>query len=109
MNKWVDDGIIQKDAATVTDNALSGMKTGKHIAAVDATFKPGVEEIVEKNFGDREMVFAMISDPWVTTDGILSTLNAVSRASKNPEAAVEFLNYVNTDPVIYNLLCYGVE
>jgi ABC-type sugar transport system, periplasmic component len=107
--RWVQEGLIRKDAVTVSDNAVPDMKAGKCIAAINATFKPGVETLESGNFGNKEVVFAKLSDPYLATDSLVSSLNAISQTSKHPEEAMKFLNLVNTDKTLYNLLCFGVE
>ncbi len=109
MYRWVEEGIVRKDAVTVSDNAVPDMKAGKCIAAINATFKPGVETLESGNFGNKEVVFATLSDPYLATDSLVSSLNAISQTSKNPEVAMRLLNLVNTDATLYNLLCFGIE
>ncbi len=50
-----------------------------------------------------------ITEPVFTTKGVAATLMAVGKSSKYPEKALEVLNYVNTDPEVYNLLSFGIE
>lgn len=109
MYRWQEKGIVRQDAATVSDNAIPDIKAGKHIATVNATYKPGVEIIEQANFGGRDVEFILLSDPYTATDSLVSSLNAISRTSNNPEAAMKLLNLVNTDAKLYNLLCFGVE
>ncbi len=109
MYRWAQEGLVRKDAVTVADNAVPDMKAGKHIAAINATYKPGVETLESGNFGGKEVVFATLSEPYLATENLVSSLNAVSQTSKHPELAVQFLNLVNTDKDLYNLLCFGVE
>lgn len=109
MYRWEQEGLVRKDAVTVADNAVPDMKAGKHIAAINATYKPGVETLESGNFGGKEVVFATLSEPYLATENLVSSLNAVSQTSKHPELAVQFLNLVNTDKDLYNLLCFGVE
>ena len=33
----------------------------------------------------------------------------ISRTSKNPEKAFKFIELVNTDKDLYNLICFGIE
>jgi putative aldouronate transport system substrate-binding protein len=49
------------------------------------------------------------SDAWLTTGGIIATMNSVSRSSRHPEKAMEFLNLLNKDKYLYNLLIFGIE
>lgn len=109
MYKWQKEGLIRQDAATVTDNAVPDLKAGKSIAAVNPTFKPGADVLEKSNFGGRDVAFIMLSDPYMATDNFTCTMNAISRTSKHPELAMKFLNLVNTDKELYNLLCFGVK
>lgn len=109
MYRWQQEGLVRKDALTVADNAVPDMKAGKHIAAVNATFKPGVEVTEESNFGGKECIFIMLSDPYLATESLVSSLSSISRTSRHPEEAMKLLNLVNTDPDLYNLLILGVE
>lgn len=49
------------------------------------------------------------TDAFVDTTSSQGAMMAVSTASKNPERAMMFLNLLNTDPYVMNLLNYGVE
>ena len=109
IHRWAADGIVREDAAMVSNNGLEDMKAGTAIASVNAAFKPGVEAIEKSNFGGREVVFATLSDPWMTTESISSSINAVSAKSKHPEEAFRLLTLVNMDETLYNLLCFGIE
>lgn len=109
MYRWSQEGLVRKDAVTVSDNAVPDMKAGKHIAAINATYKPGVETIESANFGNKEVVFATLSEPYLATENLVSSLNAISQTSKNPEVAMKFLNLVNTDKTLFNMLCFGIE
>ena len=109
MYRWQQEGLVRQDAATVSDNAVPDMKAGKHIACVNATYKPGVETVESNNFGGKEVVVIPISEGYSATTSMVSSLNAISRTSKNPELAMKLLNLVNTDAKLYNLLCFGIE
>lgn len=109
MYRWTQEGLVRKDAVTVSDNAVPDMKAGKHVAAINATYKPGVETIESANFGNKEVVFATLSEPYLATENLVSSLNAISQTSKHPKEAMTFLNLVNTDKTLYNMLCFGIE
>ncbi|HHV10152.1 MAG TPA: ABC transporter substrate-binding protein [Clostridiales bacterium] len=109
MHRWSEDGIVRLDAALTPNNGLAGMKSGENIACVNPTFKPGADVTERSNFGGKEVVFAMLSDAWMTTESISSSQNAINRNTDHPETAFQLLKLVNTDPVLYNLLCFGIE
>lgn len=109
MHKWSKDGIIRQDAATVENNGFTEMKAGKHAANVAATYKPGADVTDKANFGGNDLEFAMLSEPYSATSSIVSSLNAISQTSKNPEVAMKFLELANTDATLFNMLALGIE
>ena len=45
----------------------------------------------------------------MSTAATIATLTSISTTCKNPELAMQFLNLINTDPVLYNMACFGIE
>lgn len=106
---WGQKGYIRPDASTVTDGSIpTDMKNGMYIAAFSGTYKPSSQEMNKLNYG-CELVDCLISDSWLPTSGITATMTAISRTSKHPDRAMEFLNLLNTDPYLYNLITQGIE
>ncbi|XEC95695.1 ABC transporter substrate-binding protein [Paenibacillus tarimensis] len=106
MHKWYQKGYIYKDIATVKDRNLF-FKKGNVAVSTDVTFKPGGEVEYAVIFGNNEIVSQRISSPVFT--GVTATMNAIAKASKNPERALMLLERVNNDKELYKLLCYGIE
>jgi putative aldouronate transport system substrate-binding protein len=106
--QWYQKGYIRPDASTITDIAAENM-AGRHPVDFAGTMKPGGEIEGAIGHGGRPIVFAPFSDAWQTTSGIVATMTAISRTSKNPAKAMEFLNLINTDPYLFNLITYGIE
>lgn len=105
-SKWYKAGYIYKDAGTskMTDFQPKGL-----IAALGSTtLKPGVEQEEKAKNGGNDVIAIPLED-WRTNGYTDSTSQAISRTSKNPERAMMFLNLVNTDKKLYNLLINGVE
>lgn len=50
-----------------------------------------------------------LQEPLLTTGAVTATLSAVNSRTKYPKEAVEFLELLNTDKKIYNLICFGIE
>lgn len=106
--KWAGMGFFSKDIANEqTDVYEEKMKSGKY-AAVAQVMKPGGEVEFKNKFG-FDFVQVPYQTPYISTDGILSTLNAISKTSANPERAMMFLELINTDKDLYNLICHGIE
>ncbi len=107
MYDWGQKGYFRPDASTITDYTAD-LAAGKHAANWEGTVKPGVEAAQALIMG-TPVTTLKLSETWQPTSGIISTVNSVSRTSETPEKAVEFLNLVNTDAYLYNLITQGVE
>lgn len=106
MHDWYEKGYVYKELATVKDfSAL--MQTGKVAVTTDVTFKPGGEVELKQANGGHDVVRQQITD--VAFTGVTATMNAISRTSKHPERALMFLDLVNSDKTLYQLLCYGIQ
>ena len=55
------------------------------------------------------IVAQQVSDSIVTTESAQGGIMVVNANTKHPETCLTFLNAVNTDPEIRNLLNYGIE
>lgn len=106
MRKWYKAGYIAKDAPTITAYN-DQIKAGK-VACVLQNMKPGGLAQEEVSFG-RPLTTKKIMEGRVLPSAIAATLNCISSTSKNPEKAMEFLNLMNTDKEVYNLMCFGIE
>lgn len=105
--KWYKDGIIRKDALSVGDDSLD-YNNGKY-AVAQTGWKPGVESSLNALFGREVVFFKNVTTPIITTSNCVSTMIGISRTSKNPEKAFKFIELVNTDKELYNLIAYGIE
>lgn len=56
-----------------------------------------------------EVAYVPCTPPYVDKTSTQGAMMAISTASKNPERAMAFLNLLNTDAYLMNLLEYGVE
>ncbi|MGA2641209.1 MAG: ABC transporter substrate-binding protein [Spirochaetia bacterium] len=99
-------GFIRKDAASVSDFnadekaglifvATKSLKPGKDAEMTNATGHPWQQvDITPAYISNRE------------TEG---SMQAISRTSKNPGAAMAFLELFNTDPYLNNLINFGIS
>lgn len=72
------------------------------------TYKPGLE--TEKALTTGYPVKAIqISDAYFTQQGAIATMQALNVGTENPTEAIKFLEYLNTDSKLANLICYGIE
>ncbi|MBP3962332.1 ABC transporter substrate-binding protein [Paenibacillus sp. DLE-14] len=106
MHRWYKAGYINEDAP-ILKNFGDLEKKGNVAVGIEFTTKPGGEIDEMNNNGGNEVIYAPISDSYFT--GIASAMQVISKTSKNPERALMFINLLNTDKYLYNLICYGIE
>lgn len=107
MREWFLAGYINKDAATLEDY-MPLIQTGK-CATMYSDIKPGGKSNRKAQFGGIDIVEKPMHEAIVYTTGISGTLQAISKTSKNPERAMMFIELLNTDKELYNLMCFGIE
>ncbi|MEK3884670.1 ABC transporter substrate-binding protein [Paenibacillus sp. PL2-23] len=105
IRSWNQKGYISLDAATL--KLAEQTQTGNVVVVFDNTLKPGGEPESAQRFGGKEVIYVPMTDAQYT--GVRPTLTAISKTSKNPERAMMFLNLLNTDSELYNMVAYGLE
>lgn len=105
-SKWYKAGYIYKDAATSKMNDY--LAKGQIAVDFNVTLKPGVEAEVKAKNGGNDVILVPLSD-WFSNGYSATTNQSISRTSPNPDRAVMFLDLVNKDKDLYNLLINGIE
>lgn len=108
MRQLYTKGYINREAATLK-NQPDLEKTGKIAVQSHNTLKPGIEAEIKSANGGHEVITIPIAEPYAQTASIISTMQAIGKNSKNPERAMMFINLLNTDQELYNIICYGIE
>jgi putative aldouronate transport system substrate-binding protein len=108
VHSWYQKGYIHPDIAIIK-NFVELRKTGKFPVSIGHVTPPGVEANAKASNGGFDVKVIPLSGPYVSTNSITTTMQAISKTSKHPEKAMEFLNLVNTDKELYNLISYGIE
>lgn len=106
LHAWYEKKYINQDAPTLKDFDQK-LKQGNIFAMADTVMKPGGEAAFKEKSG-HEGVYVPLEETPIFT-GIKDAGTIVSATSKNPERAMMLINLVNTDPYLYNLLCFGIE
>ena len=102
MRKYYTEGYINKDAATASDD-----KSVKRFVT-----KGDGQPFAELAWGETlgyEVVSSEIMEAQITNASARGALTAVNKNAEHPEKAIEFLNLLNTDEYLRNLLNYGIE
>lgn len=102
MHKYYQAGYINKDAATASDDKA----VKRFVTKGDG--QPYAELVWGKDLG-YEVVASPIMDTQVTNTSARGALTAINKNCEYPEKAIEFLNLVNSDMYLRNLLNYGIE
>lgn len=104
MADWYEKGYIPKDALTRTNWDAS-----QQVVNTPGTYKPGGETEVATQFSWKNAVQVTVGDAFIPFSGLTGTMTSVSATSKNPERAIQYIEQINTNKQLYNLLCYGIE
>lgn len=104
--RYYDEGLVRKDCVTATD-LNQRMKDGKTFCHL-AYLKPGK---VNELYKGAKYQFAQsgISNVYKDPEAGVLSMTAVSATSKNPARVMRFLELVNTDKYLNNLIIYGIE
>lgn len=99
-------GYMRKDAATLTD-PTGDQKAGKTFCIIES-LKPGKDAEMSTSTGQKWVQVAL-TPPVVSNRDTSGSLQAVSATSKHKLEAIKFLEIVNTDPYVNNLMNFGIE
>lgn len=102
MNKWYKSGYINE--YTEADNSYFDNNNSNIFAFYSKLYPNKCEELLQSKHLD--LVPISLTKPTLSTN---SSMQAISFTSKNPERALMFLELVNTDEKLSNMLNYGIE
>lgn len=108
---WIERGYCPTDI-TDPQSEINSYKAGQYVMDVARVIKPGgaVEQAGRMGFSWYEKA---IAPSFVRTGGPTATLTGISTtAEKDPArviSAVKLLEFVNSDPAIFNIIAKGVE
>jgi len=100
LHQWYKDGIVNPDAPTKTE-------ANKARPFFAAQAFPGAEASWQITEGVEKYTMFQIFGPIYTTSTIQGSLNAISANSKYKNEALKYLQLVNTDPKLRNMLAFG--
>ena len=113
MLKLIEDGIIREDVYTMGDDSADH-KARKYVMWA-GTGKPGGEVETGASLGGEYIQLYTGSkdgnppEYYRTATGGMTTVLGMNYASKDPEAALEFLKVMWTDIDLYNMFIFGIE
>jgi putative aldouronate transport system substrate-binding protein len=108
LRNWYEKGYIRPDIASVIDDNQD-FKMGKYVIT-PTNYKPGIEQNQSSMFNGQQFTCALVDNgAYLSTSGCVATMYGVSKNSKNPNEAVKFIELINTDAALYNLIANGIE
>lgn len=107
IRDWYQKGYVYKDSVVTEDHADTLMKTGVIFSSVQ-TSETGVE-VAKRDATGYELICKPINRNILNSGTVGKFGVAIPVTSEEPEAAVRWLNALYTDPVLENLMIYGVE
>lgn len=105
MREWASAGYFPADA--VTGGSSIG-DAGIRAVAFDPAHKPG-GDVTEAAARGYDLTGIAFGDCAMTTGAVQATITAVSATSENVERAVAFINLLDSDAELLNLVCHGIE
>lgn len=107
MQDWNSKGYIQQDAATTSDLFEDLVRTGQAFSCFTAPYVG--DNILKSQQIGVELGFCAIETPKKVTTSLITNLWNIPATSQHPEAAMKFLNLLETNAELANLLAYGEE
>lgn len=107
MRDWNTKGYLnsQERISKKTDD---GNDFSKVAITIGGAYKPGVDVILS-NQAKQQVIDVPAGAAHLSTGGIVATMHAISRTSKNPERAMMLLELLNTDKELFNLINFGFK
>ncbi|MEW9052271.1 MAG: ABC transporter substrate-binding protein [Neobacillus sp.] len=107
VRDWNKKGYIMKGAATSNETAVNLLKAGKGFSQFSSS-EVGVDTQMSRNAG-QPFVAKKLQDPLITSSALNGITWVIPVTSKNPEAAMKFLNLTYTNADLINLIDWGIE
>lgn len=112
LNELVDlneKGLLDGECGYMDEYSESQRVAKKTSAYYSGTYKPGVEAEESARAGYDCVMAVAETEPYISTNSVIATMYGISTTSKHPEETLKYLELVNTDPYVMNLISYGIE
>ena len=106
MHKYYKAGYISPEAATTT--STQDLFTSGNWFVDRAATQPFADNLWSQSYG-YPVVSTPANDPVVYNWSVMGSMQAISANSDHPEEAMKFLNLLNTDKYLRNLVDSGIE
>jgi len=104
--RWHQLGYYTRDPLP-RDQAQAAFKAGKYAVVLDQA-REGEYGKLQANWGWDFAIKSFVK-PVLGTGNVVATMNGICRTSAHPDTAMRFLEMLNTDKQVYNLITRGIE
>lgn len=106
-HKLYQEGLVKEDILTNNTDTTQRLKNGQAFCAL-VSLKPGkAQELLKNSNYDFDQQY--VEAPRKPINSGISSMTAISATSKNPARVARFIELLNTDEYLYNLVVYGIE
>ncbi|GIN56132.1 ABC transporter substrate-binding protein [Lederbergia ruris] len=105
MHKYFKAGYLKSDAATSKDSWPMDVENW----FVRMGDSQPYADLLWSRSAKYDVVSVPAEEPTTFNTSVTGSIQAISATSQNPEKAMEFLNLLNTDPYLRNLIDKGIE
>ncbi|GGA30877.1 ABC transporter substrate-binding protein [Paenibacillus physcomitrellae] len=106
MHKYYQAGYIAPEAATT--GSTSDLTTSGNWFTDKAQTQPLADNLWSASYG-YPVVSTPASEAIINNNSVQGSIMAISANSEHPDKAMQFLNLLNTDPVLRNMVDSGIE
>ncbi|QYR21164.1 ABC transporter substrate-binding protein [Paenibacillus sp. sptzw28] len=106
MHSYYKAGYVSPEAATTT--SLDDVQKSGNWFLDRAATQPFADNLWSQSYG-YPIVSTPASDSVIFNWSVMGSMQAISANSKHPDKAMQFLNLLNTDPVLRNMVDSGIE
>ncbi|OPJ64596.1 ABC transporter substrate-binding protein [Clostridium oryzae] len=107
MRKYYKAGYIRSDAVAASKNGTDCDKTGNWFVDTSTT-QPYADKLWSASFGYKVDTVG-IGTPVINNSSVSGSMLGISVTAEDPDRDMMFLNLLNTDKYLRNLLNYGIE
>lgn len=108
VKKWFDDGIIPKDLVVTKEQCSTAYRNGKIVAEV-TTHEWAFNNTPFADASWTQETSHFYPDNKVPNRSALANVMAVNKNAANPERSLMFLELLNTEKELYDLVLYGIK
>lgn len=94
----------------INNRVIDGQITNdNYITASAGTYKPGAGDAEGAAFMRKPIIQIPYGKALLSTESLTATMTGISSFSKNPEKSMQFIELLNSDKDLFNVLSHGIE